>query len=253
MTANPAEVQQLREQLVLAQRRALLGDTSAMLAHEFNNLMTPVLARASFAISSKDSELHVQTLERIVTQVNKALDLSRHLLGYYAHGEVDRSDCSVLNVVESSLQDTIRPLSKDGVEVTLEVAESLRARGPAVLLEQVLLNLVLNARAALNNQRGRVHINAQHVEEKVLIEVHDSGAGIPADLREQVFQPFLSDTRAELLHSHEAIGLGLKLCRLILAQEQGSLMLSESSYGGCCFAVRWPAAPSVSDASNVSA
>lgn len=237
---STAQLTALQTQLVALQRRALLAETAGMLAHEYNNLMTPVLARASYAISKQDAELNAQTLERIVGQVSKALDLSRHLLRFFTPEEEPDIGCSVLEVVESSLQDTVRPLKKDGIEVIVNVPAELRAKGPAVLLEQVMLNLVLNAKAALRERRGRVHVTARAVEDCIEIEVHDSGVGIEAELRETVFSPFLANTTQEAIEAPQEIGLGLKLCRLIVTQHGGNLRVAESPDGGCCFTVRWP-------------
>lgn len=247
---TPEQLETLQAQLVQAQRRALLAETAGMLAHEYNNLMTPVLARASYAISQNDTELNHKTLERIVTQVNKALDLSRHLLRFFETDDESRAGCSVLAVVESSLQDTVRPLKKDGIEVNVDVPAELRARGPAVLLEQVVLNLVLNARAALKDRRGRITVVGQTVAGLVEIEVHDSGDGIARELRDTVFSPFLSNTTQELVEAPEAIGLGLKLCRLIVSRHGGSLRVADSPEGGCCFTVCWPAESGMSNTAS---
>jgi signal transduction histidine kinase len=185
--------------------------------------------------------LHVQTLERIVAQVNKALDLSRQLLSLSSDQQDSAGQCSVKAVVESALQDTVRPLKKDGIETDVQVPEGLQAKGSAVLIEQVLLNLVLNARAALKGQRGRIAMAARQDGDFVEIDVHDSGCGM-ADQQRAALMDFLADRSTELIPRPSGVGLGLQLCRLIVTQQGGTLRMSTSPIGGCHFTVRLPAA-----------
>lgn len=235
-----AQLEATRAALIESQRLALAGTRAAMMAHEFNNLMTPVLARAMHAVQTGDMEMGKKALDRTVTQVQKAIELSRHLLRIADPDAETATETDVAVAVEEAIAESIRPFDKDGIDLTVDVPAGLKIKARPVLVEQVLLNLLVNAREAMKGMSGPLRISAEDQNGDVLIHVCDSGRGIDDDDIAERFAPFLSaDEEAEPLDWRK-VGLGLHVCRLI-AHENGAQISVRANEGrGCTFTLRWP-------------
>ncbi len=231
----------LQRELILAQRLAYAGTVSSMLAHEYNNLMTPILARSMNALSRGDAETMRSTLDRTVTQVQKAVELSRHLLKLTdSTRDVDQPDdvCVVATAVQEAVAEAVRPFAKDGLELRISVPEDLQVRARSLLLEQVLLNLLVNAREAMDGRAGSISVSARGTHGFVEIDVSDSGRGLPDSA--DAFNDFL-DTNAERdTRRWQQVGLGLHVCRLLAQQHGASIRVSNNDGVGCTFTLRWP-------------
>ncbi len=234
----------LQRELIGCQRLALLGSLSAMAAHEFNNLMTPIVARAEAALNGGDDVPFMRkALERTLTQAQRAVALSRRLLDLAHDRPLPVEPCLVEPVVREALESAARPFEKDNIPIRVEVPPELAVMARADLLCQVLLNLVLNAREAMKPAgRGTLVISARPDGADVLIEVRDSGTGIPQELIDRVFNPFLSASPLERPNDWQQVGLGLSVCRMIAARHDARLSVRSNPEGGCTFTLRWPRA-----------
>jgi C4-dicarboxylate-specific signal transduction histidine kinase len=232
----------LQDELISIQRLALLGTTAAMIAHEFNNLMTPVLARAQDALARDDAAGMRKALERTVTQVQKAIAITQQLMTLADGGQYVPRRCPLAAAVRDAVASTARPLERDSIELQIDVTDDVHVLADPLLLEQVLLNLVLNARAAMKGRGGRLTIAARADAGRVVIDVSDNGPGIPRDRVTSVVNPFLESPAAIEPGDWRGVGLGLNVCRTI-AQRHGATiecLINESA--GCTFRLRWPEA-----------
>lgn len=240
----PAVLSQLESQIAAQHRLALLGTMSAMVAHEFNNLMTPVLAYAKEAMHTGQPDLMRKALERTVRQTERAVGVSQRLLEL-AHGAVARTKaCSLRQIVDDAILSATRPFEKDGIELSVAVDPRICVKAEPLLLEQVLLNLLLNARRALHEGGGRIAVSAEPDGEAVIITVSDTGRGIPENDIRQRINPFLASGASAESHDWQSVGLGLNVCRFI-AQRQGAHIEAETAHPpqqGCTFRLRWPRA-----------
>lgn len=238
------EIDALRAALLRTQRLALAGTRAAMLAHEFNNLMTPVLARAMDAVGRNDEAAMRKALDRTVVQVQKAIELSRYLLRIadsHGNGDDPPQKTPLAAAVGSAIDETIRPFAKDGIELQVDVPADLVVAGRPILVEQVLLNLLVNARQAMKDRRGPLRIRAQRSGNEVTIEICDSGVGIDPALIAQRFQPFLDADAANDRGEWQEVGLGLHVCRLIAQQHGARISVQANTGPGCTFTLHWPA------------
>ncbi|MBN2445947.1 MAG: HAMP domain-containing histidine kinase [Phycisphaerae bacterium] len=237
-----ARILRLQEELIAAQRLAMVGTTAAMLAHEFNNLMTPVLARTLDALSRDDHDVMRMTLERTVNQIQKAISLSRHLLKLTDMDSGVAETCTVLHAVDEALEEAVRPFKKDGIELHVDVPDDLRVNARSLLLEQVLLNLLTNAREAMKGCSGLLAISARRDGDFVHIAVRDSGKGLSQHEIETTYAPFLAADATDAQCAWQNVGLGLHVCRLITRQHGASVGVTANEVRGCTFHLRWPAA-----------
>jgi C4-dicarboxylate-specific signal transduction histidine kinase len=239
-----ALVQNLQEELLACQRLALLGNMTAMIAHEYNNLLTPVAVRAEAALlSPDDGEFVRRSLEQIRRQARRAIVVSERLLQLAHQRERPTESCSVAVAVRAALETMPRPLEKDGIALHVSVPEDLWVAAREELLSQLLLNLLLNARRAMEQQRtGTLSVQATLSGENVQIDVRDTGCGVARDLLENVFNPFLAADPFENSTDWQRVGLGLSVCRMIAHHHGARIQGLANEDRGCTFRLCWPAA-----------
>jgi len=236
-------VSELQRELIACQRLAMLGSMSAMIVHEFNNLLTPILARAEVAIADPGDAAFLRlTLERVLTQARRAQDVARRLLDLAHDAPRPTTSCALAPIVSEAVAALTRPPEKDGIELRLDVPEDVFVYACPDLLRQVLLNLLLNARKAMQGRSGRLGISAKADTNTVQIDVSDSGVGLPVDILEQKINPFLAANPYEHPHDWQQVGLGLSVCRLIVHHHGASLRALNNPDGGCTFRLVWPRA-----------
>ncbi len=225
------ELAALRRELDHSHQLATLGTLTAGIAHEINNILTPVLAYAQLARSNPhDAGLRAKALDRAVAGVESASRITEAVLGFArTDDEAERAD--VAEVVESSLACLGRDPTRDGINVVLQVEKGLEVRIRPLGLQQVLLNLVLNAIRALNGKGGELRITARDQNGTTTIVVADTGPGIPPSIADTIFKPFVSsrDTKGcKRSNEHGGSGLGLAVCRRLIERSGGSIILDRS-------------------------
>ncbi len=157
----------LHDQLIFCQRAYALNSLSAAIVHEFNNLMTPVLARAADALTRDDTDARRRALECAVTQIEQAIELSRRII-QLAQGKETRVEAvAVGRAVTNAVAAMVRPPARDGVQLRIEVADDLYAESDEVLLTQLCLNLLLELRSALPAASGTIVIAAHREQDRV--------------------------------------------------------------------------------------
>jgi len=237
-----AHIARLQDELMAQQRMALLGTMSAMAAHEFNNLMTPVVTRAQDALSRDDLPTMRKALDQALAHAQKAIAVTRHLLGLADAGEDAPRVCSVNAAVREAIDAVARPFDKDSIDLRVEVPADLRVRARPMLLEQLLLNLLLNAREAMKERGGSLTIGARREGDDVVIDVGDRGIGISQQRLDEVVNPFLAADPSAQPGDWHSVGMGLNVCRTITHQHGARIQASADAGGGCTFQIRWPAA-----------
>lgn len=237
-----AIISALRHELVACQRLALLGSLAAMIAHEYNNLLTPIIARVEAALSMPDDVQYMRkTLERTLLHSQRAVSISKNLLEMAHDQHCPIEQCSVAAAVREAIETMIRPLDKDNIHLHVDVPDNLHVNAREDLLCQVLLNLLLNARRAMNGG-GTLSITALHRDGCAQIDVRDSGKGIPRELLDTVFNRFLAADPSTRPHDWQQVGLGLSVCRMITHQHGASLRALPNEGPGCTFRLCWPLA-----------
>ena len=150
----------LEQELIACQRLVALGNMAAEIAHEFNNLMTPVLSRADFALTSGTPLDMRKALERTKAHVERAVAVTQRLMDLAYDRQWPPESCNVLEAVNEALETIARPFEKDGITLTVNVPQDLRVPGRRDLLIQIILNLILNARSAMKQVHGPLKITA---------------------------------------------------------------------------------------------
>jgi signal transduction histidine kinase len=223
-------------------RVSMLGQMSASIAHQLNQPLTAILANAEAAQvmlrqEPVDLEEVKQICDDIVGQNRRAADVIRRLGALFKRGEmqIQRVD---LNAVLSEALDLLHTnLMSDRITVITQLAEGLPSfDGDKIQLQQVLLNLIINAADAMCDTpvvMRRLMIATEATDSEVRVRVTDHGPGIaPKDLK-NIFEPFWSAKPA-------GMGIGLSICQSIVSAHHGAMTVANNPDGGATFLVAFP-------------
>ncbi len=236
-----SQLNQLRAQVRQVQQLSSLGVAAATIAHEVNNLLTPIRGYAQAALASGDQELARKALTKTVEHVDMIVAMSERVLEIGASTEPRFEQASVRSIVERAIESLCRDLSKDGLSLSIEIDDALDAWVDPLQIRQVLFNLFLNAKKAMASaHNGKLTIRARREHDRVMIEVADNGPGIDSAILPHVFDALISSKPTDSPGPKRCSGLGLKLCR-DLVEENGGTISVESTLGtGTTFLIDLP-------------
>ncbi len=223
----------LQQQLYQAQKLESLGVLAGGVAHDLNNLLTPVLGFAELASRSLIPDSPAFTmLEEVTKNARRAADLVQQILAYAGKGRFVIQPVDLTQLVQG-----MTGLLSSAVAVNAELVYDLLPVGAveadATQLEQLILNLVINASEALEDKTGKITLRTRVTESAVLLEVSDTGCGISATDTEKIFDPFYST-------KFTGRGLGLAVVQGIVRGHHGELQISSEPGHGSSFRVVIP-------------
>lgn len=241
------KLEKTQDQLVRSDKLATMGQMAAGIAHEVNNMLTPVLA--SLYMIEKRKDKFEPELAEIIQTANesgkRAVDMLRDILDYSRKGSEDFVDADVVNVLDKTLNLLSFKLKKGGVKLNKKYGDS------AVIvyaipgqLEQVFTNLCINAIDAMQvNEGGILEIGVNVVDDGgsdksakvVQIKFTDNGPGIPEEIRETIFEPFYT-TKKE----GEGTGLGLFIAHGIVEKHGGVILVDSTTGKGTSMVINLP-------------
>jgi signal transduction histidine kinase len=235
------ETDQLRQQLLQAQRLSSVGALASSVAHEFNNILTTIINYAKLALKpDADVVARTQALEKILKGGQRAATIVSSMLGFARNSSTQREMTDIVALAEEVLVLTDKDLSKHRVQV--ETKFQGRPQAPVVpgQVEQVLLNLIINARQAMpRGGRLRIEVRPNARTQMVEVRVSDTGVGIPPEGLRLIFEPFYT-TKEPDEHGHGGTGLGLSVCRQIIEQHHGRIRVESVAGKGSTFTVKLP-------------
>ena len=230
----------MRVRLMESDRLAAVGELVAGVAHEVNNPLSSISAYAQLLLRDPAIEPGVREhVEVIRSETTRAAQVVKDLLAFARRSEPRHEPLDLNMVVARTVRMRAYQLSAN--RVVLE--QTLEAKLPAVIgdarqLQQVCLNLVTNATQAMGELGGgTLTITTRSADGDVVLEVRDTGPGIPPDVRARIFEPFFT-TKKE----GEGTGLGLSVSYGIVTAHKGRIEMAETSGQGTTFRVRLPAA-----------
>ena len=240
------QLDQLHNQLTESQRLATIGTIAAVIAHEFNNLLTPIVSYSQFALQSAQSDkpdmpLICKALTKAFQSAEKAGKICASMLGL-ARGQSALAIVSVQSIVDETLTVLARDPKKDGIALRVQVQPDIYVQADRVQIEQVLLNLLINARQAMLGKGGSLTIKAAALDDEVQIQVIDSGPGIPEKLMPKIFQPFFTTKGTSRNDETHGTGLGLTICKDIVEHHRGRIQVESEVGRGTTFSVYLPSA-----------
>ncbi len=240
---SPQEVTEneiLRQQLLQAQRLSSVGELASGVAHEFNNILTSIINFAKIGQRSTLAAQQTQSFEKILRGGQRAAAIVNTMLGFARNNAVTREQTDIVSLVEEVLLLTDKDLSKNRIQVE----KRYHGRPVAYLvpgqIEQILVNLVLNARQAMpNGGQLIVDVCENSAGDTVEVKIADSGCGIAPENLRQIFEPFFT-TKIPDESGRGGTGLGLSVCRQIIEQHHGRIRVESVQGRGSTFTVKLP-------------
>jgi signal transduction histidine kinase/CHASE3 domain sensor protein len=243
----------LRETTAERQAERLKDELVATVSHELRTPLTSIIGYLEFVLEEADGELmpeHRRFLEVVDRNARRLLDVVGDLL-FVAQVEAGRLvlDRKLLEVagVAAEAVETARPLAEGkGVALRLEAGQNVRVRGDQLRLAQLLGNLVSNA-VKFTPEGGTVDVRVVALDGRALLEVADTGIGVPLAEQERMFQRFFRSSRSQE-QAVPGTGLGLVICRAIAEAHGGSISFTSTDGVGTTFRVELPLAAGIAEA-----
>ncbi|QDU88086.1 Wide host range VirA protein [Pirellulimonas nuda] len=238
------EVQALRQQLLEAQKMASLGELVGTTTHEFNNALTTILNYAKLGLRHKDQPTRDKALEKIMSAAQRAEKIANSVLGMARNRGHDPAPTDLGALAEETLVLLERELMKYRVSVEKRYETGRRALVVANQVQQVLVNLLTNARQAM--PKGgvvMVRVAEDAAREWIELTVRDNGEGIPPDVLPRIFERRFSTKQGPDETGKGGMGLGLSACKEIVEAHGGKIRVESTPGRGTAFVLRLPAAP----------
>jgi PAS domain S-box-containing protein len=223
------DIKAMQARMELKERLSQLGEMSAGISHELRNSMSVISGYAKL-LSKNVEEPNKQNVDEILSEIRTMDKIISELLAF--------AKPSVLSVqqvdMHKLLEDTIKYAVEDNdlVSVSVDVESHVSVKADVVLMKQAITNILINASEAMP-EGGTISISIHRLNNRVKMNIKDSGPGIPEDIREKVFLPFYT-TKAE------GVGLGLALVQKIIFAHGGTIEVGSNQGGGTSFSIILP-------------
>ena len=228
----------VQAQLLQAEKMSAIGQLVGGMAHEINNPLASIVVNMELLLSEAKDPAQLETLTAIKVETDRAAQIVRNLLTYVRGQGSDRAVVDLREAVRGAVALRRNQLLNQQIEVLVELpVEVVPVWGNTVNLQQVLMNLLVNAEHAIRAHRGRGHVWIRFVVEagRAAVVVDDDGPGVPPELLNRVFDPFYT-TKPE----GEGTGLGLSVSAGIIADHEGRITAAHRPGGGARFTVELP-------------
>jgi signal transduction histidine kinase len=239
--APSTENDMLRQQLLQAQRMSSMGALASSVAHEFNNILTTIINYAKLGLRAKnDDTARTEAFEKILKGGHRAATVVNSMLGFARSNGTQREMTDLVKLVEEVLILTEKDLSKHHIQVEKNFMGRPQAPVVAGQIEQILLNLIINARQAMSRGgRLRIDVRENRATQMAEVRIADTGSGIAPEQLRLIFEPFYT-TKQPDENGHGGTGLGLSVCRQIIEQHHGRIRVESVVGKGSTFTVKLP-------------
>jgi signal transduction histidine kinase len=249
LSAANQELQRTLDSLARAQQRSLdaerlaaIGRMTAMIVHDLRGPLTAILAASAELLRLDPADAGAPDPEELTREIRAEAERLQRMCADLldvtraSQASAERVEEEIDAVVESALAALVDVASRAGVELELELASQARVLVDEDGLRRALRNLVTNAVEAMP-EGGVLRVSTAREESVALVSVADSGVGIPEEIRDRIFEPFVTARKKG------GTGLGLAIVKKIVDDHGGSIEATKPEGGGTTFLLRLPLAP----------
>jgi signal transduction histidine kinase len=238
---HAAELADLRGQLLDARKQASLGELVGTTTHEFNNALTTILNYARMGLRHRDQPTRDKALERILSAGTRAAKITASVLSMSRNRTARFEPVDLVMLTEDVLVLLEREMMKYRVQVEREFAPVPRVSANPSQLQQVLLNLLVNARQAMAGG-GRLILRLAHDEATGFVDlmVRDTGCGMTPDVMRRIFEPHFTTKSGPDETGKGGSGMGLASCREIVEAHRGRIRVESAPGKGTAITIRIP-------------
>jgi C4-dicarboxylate-specific signal transduction histidine kinase len=218
------------------EKLSALGTLVGGVAHEINNPLMGVMNYVEFAQEKTTDAKIAKVLGQALHQIERIKNIVRNMLIYVRTRSNPTDTCHINNTINQTLLLLEGEFKKTNIQINIVLADNLPAiRFSADSLQQVLINLLLNARDALNETTNpRIDISADVNGGFLELAISDNGSGIPEAILTRIFDPFFTTKPPG-----KGTGLGLSVSHRLIEEAGGSIMVYNKSGCGCCMKLQF--------------
>jgi PAS domain S-box-containing protein len=234
------EKKKMEAQLIQSERLAAVGTLAYGIAHEFNNILAGILGNAEFGLVTNDPKEVKECFQIIEENCERAKSITNHLLAFSRQREAKKQSADVTEAVESVLGLMERDLEKQNIKLVRifnPIPEIVCDLGE---LSEVALNLITNARDAMQPKGGTLTIEIGKKKDNIEMVFTDTGGGIPDSIKGRIFEPFVTTKGALGQSETPGTGLGLFLSYGIIQRYQGKIDVKSEMGKGSQFNIKIP-------------
>jgi len=242
------EVNKKTRELLHAAKMASLGTLSSGIAHEFNNILGALIGHVSLALEAKDPKEMEEALNIALMASEKAC----HIVARLQDFAKKRSEDHALFNINDAIKNTLRLIERDLLNYHIKVEKKLglkaMVKGSSSQMEQVILNLLINSKHAMENGGGTITISTSINSGQVAIHISDTGQGMSDEVKDRIFEPFFTTKGVVGMGKSfgsqdiDGTGLGLSVSLGIVEDHGGRIKLVETSNKGTTFEIILPLA-----------
>ncbi len=236
------QVKVLEAKLAQAQRLTAVGELASTTTHEFNNVLMTVINYAKLGLRHKDAATREKAFNKILSAGNRAAKITKCILGMSRNRSASHEPTNLVQLLDDTLLLLERELRKYRVAVERVIAPVPEVMADGNQIQQVLLNLLINARQAMPSG-GRVVVKLSTNAERNAVElmIRDSGCGIPKDKLPKIFDSFFSTKDGPDASGKGGTGLGLSMVRDVIESHHGRIQVNSTVGKGTAFTIKLPA------------
>lgn len=241
--AIDGRIEQLEAELRRAHRMAALGELVGTTTHEFNNILTTILNYAKLGLRHRDDATRDKSLSKILAAAQRAEKITNSVLGLARNRGPERAPTDLAALVEQTLVLLERELQKYRVAVELQLHVSPPALVCGNEIQQVLLNLLTNARQAMpRGGRIIIRIAPDPAAGTVDLTIRDTGTGIAPEVLPRIFDRYYTTKQGPDASGKGGSGVGLATCREIIEAHHGKIRVESTVGVGTAFTLKLPVA-----------
>jgi signal transduction histidine kinase len=232
----------LREQLNQLQKMTALGELVSTTTHEFNNVLMTIINYAKMGMRHKDQATRDKSFEKILAAGNRAARITNGILGFARNRSAGQEPTDLVKLIDDTLLLLEREMMKYRIKIEPQILPTPPAFVNANQIQQVLLNLLINARQAMPNG-GQILVRLSYDEANNMVDlmVRDTGAGISPDKLPRIFDRFYTTKSGPDATGKGGTGLGLAFCRDVIEAHHGRIRVESSMGRGTAFTLKLPA------------
>ena len=250
-TSDITQQIETEQQLIQASKMTTLGEMATGVAHELNQPLSVMKTASSFMLKKFAAdqivrpEIFGEMLQKIDANVDRAANIIQHMRQFARKSEVDLEPVDINHTLQMALEIFSEQLKVRGIQVQKQIEKGLpRILGNPSRLEQVFINLLLNARDAIEEKWGdkpadpaerTIALSTYKAGDGIVAMVCDTGTGIPPSVMDKIFEPFFTTKTVG-----KGTGLGLSISYGIMQQHGGTIQAAARDTGGTCFTLKFP-------------
>lgn len=237
---------QIQSKMLQTEKMAALGQLVSGIAHELNNPLTTIMGYAQLLLGRELPPTQLSEAGKVYQEAERARRIVKNLLYFARENKPERTRVDINEIVERTLALRSYELKVENISVECDLAPDLPVTmADPYQLQQVVLNLLVNAEQALLEERGQGHVRIHtcHLlhgapygpRDRILLEVSDDGPGIPREIASRIFDPFFTTKPSGV-----GTGLGLSIVYGIVQQHGGEVTFTSQPGSGTKFSVELP-------------